>query len=109
MSHVDNELAGLLRTIDLTTLGTRIRNARLAKGLTQAELAGPDASTAYISRIEAGHRRPDGRLLERIAEPARHHSRQLLHGVDPHQKAEATLKLDYAELALAWWRARTRR
>ena len=101
MSHVDNELAGLLRTIDLTTLGTRIRNARLAKGLTQAELAGPDASTAYISRIEAGHRRPDGRLLERIVSRLDTTLDELLHGVDPHQKAEATLKLDYAELALA--------
>ncbi len=100
MSHVDNELAGLLRTIDLETLGSRIRNARLAKGLTQAEVAGPDASTAYISRIEAGHRRPDGRLLEKIVSRLDTTLEELLHGVDPHQKAEATLKLDYAELAL---------
>jgi tetratricopeptide (TPR) repeat protein len=100
MSYVDNELAGLLRTIDLAILGTRLRNARLAKGLTQAEVAGSDASTAYISRIEAGHRRPDGRLLERIAGRLDTTLDELLHGVDPHQKAEATLKLDYAELAL---------
>lgn len=101
MSHVDSELAGLLRTIDLPTLGTRIRNARLAKGLTQSQAAGDDASTAYISRIEAGHRRPDGRLLERIAERLDTTLEQLLQGVDPSQKAEVTLSLDYAELALA--------
>jgi len=98
---VDTELAGLLRTIDLTTLGTRIRNARLAKGLTQAQVAADDASTAYISRIEAGHRRPDGRLLERIAARLDTTLEQLLHGVDAGQRAEATLKLDYAEIALA--------
>ena len=83
MSHVDSELAGLLRTIDLPTLGTRVRNARLAKGLTQSEVAGEDASTAYISRIEAGHRRPDGRLLEKIAARIDTTLEQLLHGIDP--------------------------
>ena len=101
MSHVDSELAGLLRTIDLPTLGTRVRNARLAKGLTQSEVAGEDASTAYISRIESGHRRPDGRLLEKIAARIDTTLEQLLHGIDANQKAELTLKLDYAELALA--------
>jgi tetratricopeptide (TPR) repeat protein len=101
MSHVDSELAGLLRSIDLATLGTRVRNARLAKGLTQSEVAAGDASTAYISRIESGHRRPDGRLLEKIAARLDTTLEQLLHGIDASRKAELTLNLDYAELSLA--------
>lgn len=67
MTTLSAEVAGVLRDMDLATLGIRLRNARLAKGLTQGELAGDDASTAYISRIEAGQRRPDSRLLGKLA------------------------------------------
>jgi tetratricopeptide (TPR) repeat protein len=100
MSHVDSQLAGLLKDIDLPTLGSRVRNARLARGLTQAEAAGEDASTAYISRIESGHRRPDARLLERIADRLDTTVEELLVGISADQRAEAVLTLDYAELAL---------
>lgn len=49
-------------------LGRRIRAARRSAGLTQADLAGEYASVAYISRIEAGQRRPSRQLLAAIAE-----------------------------------------
>ncbi len=48
-------------------LGRRIRAARRNAGLTQADLAGDHASVAYISRIEAGLRRPSRQLLVAIA------------------------------------------
>ena len=101
MSHMDTEIAGLLRAIDPAALGSRLRNARVAKGLTQAEVAGGDASTGYISRIEAGQRRPDGALLERIAGRLDTSVEGLVMGVDPDRRAEVMLDLDYAELALA--------
>lgn len=60
--------AGLLRAIDLPTLGSRVRDARLAKGMTQTEAAaGGVSSPAYICRIEGGQRRPNGQLLEILA------------------------------------------
>jgi transcriptional regulator with XRE-family HTH domain len=49
-------------------LGRRIRAARRTAGLTQADLAGENASVAYISRIEAGQRRPSRQLLIAIAD-----------------------------------------
>lgn len=49
-------------------LGRRIRAARRTAGLTQADLAGENASVAYISRIEAGLRRPSRQLLAAIAD-----------------------------------------
>ncbi len=64
---MDAQTAGRLKTIDLSLLGTRVRNARLAKGLTQSQAAGSVVSTAYVCRIESGQRRPSGRLLEQIA------------------------------------------
>src|SRR3954465_1955149 len=64
---VDMHYAELSRTIDAAELGRRIRHARGAAGLTQSPLAGADASAAYVSRIEAGQRRPEAGLLERMA------------------------------------------
>jgi hypothetical protein len=68
MADMDPNLAELSRSIDPAILGRRLRNARVAAGLTQTQAAGGDASTAYISRIEAGQRRPDLKLLARLAD-----------------------------------------
>lgn len=48
-------------------LGSRIKAARVAAGLTQGEAVDGKASTPYLSRIEAGQRRPDATLLEHLA------------------------------------------
>jgi tetratricopeptide (TPR) repeat protein len=98
---VDVNLAELSRSIDPVTLGRRIRNARVAAGLTQTEAAGGAASTAYISRIEAGQRRPDLRLLGRLAERLGTTVEELLIGITRDQRAELLLELDHAELELA--------
>ncbi|MCW2856891.1 MAG: hypothetical protein JWR52_2506 [Marmoricola sp.] len=48
-------------------LGTRIKNARVAAGMTQAELADGVTSLAYLSRIETSERWPSSRLLTDLA------------------------------------------
>lgn len=83
------EIAGRLCDIDLNVLGERIRNARVAKGLTQEQVGAGLASTAYISRIESGQRRPDGRLLARIAERLDTTLEQLLCPAPPPALVEA--------------------
>src|SRR5579875_960656 len=51
-----------------TALGSRVRAARRAARLTQAQLAGSRLSESYISLIEAGRRRPTPDALDWIAE-----------------------------------------
>ena len=51
----------------MTTIGERISQRRLALGLSQRDLASEGVSYAYISRIEAGTRRPSVRALRTLA------------------------------------------
>ncbi len=98
---MDARLVELHKNIDLAVLGRRLRLARETAGLTQTQLADGDASTAYISRIESGQRRPDLHLLERLAERVGTTPEELLDGVTRDRRAELRLELDYAELSLA--------
>lgn len=99
--NVDAELAELSRTIDLGLLGRRIKTARVAAGLTQAQLAAPEISPAYLSRIESGDRRPDLRLLVRLAVKTGVPLEQLIAGVKPDHRVGVALDLDHAAIALA--------
>ena len=56
-SHVD----------DAASAGQRIKEARIAAGLSQRQLAFPGCSAAYISRLEAGQRVASLQLLRKIA------------------------------------------
>ncbi|MDQ1748184.1 MAG: hypothetical protein QOD07_2447 [Frankiaceae bacterium] len=85
---------------ELVAIGSRIRELRLARGLRQAEVAGDDISVAYVSRIEAGQRRPDSRVLAVIAERLGTTPSQLLTGRDPDDDDRVVLALRYAEIAL---------
>jgi tetratricopeptide (TPR) repeat protein len=49
------------------TIGQRLRRLRHERGLSQRELASPGVSYAYISRIEAGARRPSVKALRMLA------------------------------------------
>lgn len=89
-----------LRDLDPAELGRRLRAARLAKGLTQTQLAGGHVSVGLVSRIEAGRRRVQPATLERFAERLGVPVMQLLLGVAPSEYDEVRLELDYAELAL---------
>ena len=98
---MDTNIAELSKTIDPAVLGRRLRNARVAAGLTQTEAADGHASTAYISRIEAGQRRPDLKLLGHLADRLHTTVEELLVGITRDQRAELQLELDYAELSLS--------
>ncbi|HWI62289.1 MAG TPA: helix-turn-helix transcriptional regulator, partial [Symbiobacteriaceae bacterium] len=51
----------------MDTLGDRIRQARLAAGLSQQQLAGPELTRSFICRIEHGKVRPSRQTLEEFA------------------------------------------
>ena len=95
------ELVRHLNALDSPTLGSRIKAARLAAGLTQPALAGDDASVAYVSRIERGERRPGPVLLEIFAARMGVNADQLVLGYADSRQSDAELELDYGELALA--------
>src|SRR2546421_11729622 len=48
-------------------IAVRLRRLRLDRGMSQRELAGPGVSYAYISRIEAGQRRPSVKAIRTLA------------------------------------------
>jgi tetratricopeptide (TPR) repeat protein len=64
-----DQLTNLTRTTPAvrTTLGDRVRQLRIAKGLTQTELAGERFSKEYVSQIERGKTRPTGETIEWLA------------------------------------------
>src|SRR5438094_7633999 len=49
------------------TIGQRLRRLRLERGFSQRDLAEKGVSYAYISRIEAGARRPSVKALRMLA------------------------------------------
>lgn len=65
------------------SLGSRIRNARLAVEMTQAELAHGLTSIAYLSRIEASERRPTPALMADLAERLKVDRADLTRGDSP--------------------------
>ena len=97
---MDARQADLLKEIDPAELGRRIRAARVARGLTQAELAGAEVSIGYVSRIESGQRRPNAGVLEELARRLGAPVEQLLAGTAPRLTDEVRLTLDFAELSL---------
>jgi len=89
-----------LRAVDPRELGGRIRTLRAAPGLTQGQRAGEDISVAYVSRIEAGTRRPELRVLEKVASRLSVSVDELVTGVEQSTVEQTWLALRYAELAL---------
>ena len=49
-------------------LGERVRQLRIARGLTQTELAGERCSKEYVSQIERGKTRPTAETIEWLAD-----------------------------------------
>ena len=100
MGVMEPDLVLTLRDLDPVVLGRRVKAARVGAGLTQSQLAGGDASVAYVSRIESGQRRPDAKLLEMLAARLGSPVEALVLGAASTTVAELRLSLDYAELAL---------
>ena len=80
--------------------GIRIRAARRALGLSQADVAGEDLSASYVSLIEAGKRTPTRNIAELLAVRLQTTAEFLLDGIDVRARDEQELRLRYAELAL---------
>lgn len=97
---MDSRHAELLEQTDREALGRRLRSARLARGLTQGDVAHKIMSVAYLSRIEAGHRGPTYPLLVALAERLDVTIESLLGEPDRRVVDEIRLALDYAELSL---------
>src|SRR5256884_4193174 len=56
-----------VRSPMVADVGARIRSLRTAKGMTQAQLAEPNYTKAYISMLESGRTRASMKALEHIA------------------------------------------
>jgi transcriptional regulator with XRE-family HTH domain len=86
-SHVDDPAA----------VGQRLKDARLAAGLSQRQLSFPGCSAAYISRLEAGDRVPSLQLLRKLAAKLSADEQYLATGVervelDPPEVVEAEVE-----------------
>jgi len=91
------------------TVGQRLRRLRLERGLSQRELSSPGVSYAYISRIEAGARRPSVKALRMLARKLGVSAEYLETGSEitaaelrqlQLAEAELRLRLDHEELPL---------
>lgn len=86
-------------------LGGRLRKARLALGLAQADLAGDDLSASYVSLIEAGKRLPSPDIIRRLAGRLGIDCEYLASGLAAHDAVQARTDLAFARVALAEGRA----
>jgi transcriptional regulator with XRE-family HTH domain len=82
------------------SVGVRLRRLRLERGLSQRELSGPGVSYAYISRIEAGERRPSVKALRVLAAKLGLSAEYLETGRDMRADEERELRLADAELEI---------
>jgi len=82
------------------SIGQRLRRLRLERQLSQRELASPGVSYAYISRIEAGARRPSVKALRQLARKLGVSVEYLETGSDLRDVDERELRLADAELEL---------
>ena len=85
----------------MTTIADRVRELRLAAGLSQTALAGSSFSPSYISLIEAGHREPTDAALVALATRLGTTLEYLKHGEDGPNEARTRLELSFARLDLA--------
>jgi transcriptional regulator with XRE-family HTH domain len=95
-AHVDDPLA----------VGRRLKEARLAAGMSQRALSLPGCSSAYISRLEAGDRVPSLQLLRKLAAKLSVNEEYLARGVArveqaPPELVEAEVALRLGDFELA--------
>ena len=95
MRPVPRELEGQAETI-----GQRLRRLRHERGLSQRELSSPGVSYAYISRIEAGARRPSVKALRMLAKKLGVSADYLETGSEIRDTDERELRIADAELEL---------
>src|SRR5438128_1739809 len=81
-------------------IAVRLRRLRLERGLSQRELAGPGVSYAYISRIEAGQRRPSVKAIRTLARKLGISAQYLETGSMTTSEEDREIRLSDAELRL---------
>src|SRR5512134_1579197 len=82
------------------TLGQRLRQARVACGLTQSELADSRFSKQYVSQLERDQLRPTGETLAWLAERLELDPSYLATGIDGRQRDRVESALARAEAAV---------
>src|SRR5688572_25224977 len=94
-----NETAALARTQTPSrpTLGGRVRQLRIARGLTQTDLAGDRFSKEYVSQIERGKTRPTQETIEWLAARLGVDASFLASGVSSDERARVEAVLTRAE------------
>jgi tetratricopeptide (TPR) repeat protein len=83
------------------SLGSRLRRFRIAKGLTQQQLAAPHYTHAYVSTIEAGRRQPSRKALAHFASKLEVGVEELETGRPAALEAELGLGLQEARVELS--------
>ena len=83
----------------MESLGERVRELRVARGLTQSELGGDRFTKEYVSQIERGKTRPNARTLEWLALRLGVDREFLETGVAADVRAQAEATLAQAESA----------
>jgi transcriptional regulator with XRE-family HTH domain len=94
------DAVGLSTEGQAETIGQRLRRLRHERGLSQRELASPGVSYAYISRIEAGARRPSVKALRMLARKLGVSADYLETGSEIRDVDERELRIADAELGL---------
>src|SRR5437764_10475988 len=81
-------------------LGERLRQLRIAAGMTQTALAGERFSKEYVSQIERGKTRPTSETIEWLAQRLGVDPGFLANGVDAGERARVDAALAQAEALL---------
>lgn len=84
-------------------IGTRIRDLRVAKGMTQTALSGNGISSGYMSLIESGQRTPSDKMVREIARRLGVPAEELLevHAEPTRTNDEARVDVNFARMSLA--------
>jgi tetratricopeptide (TPR) repeat protein len=77
----------------LNGLGKRLKQMRVARGMTQSELAQPYYTYSFVSAIESGRRRPSKAALEHFSDRLGVQADELLTGTPPGITSEVELGL----------------
>lgn len=85
----------------MSTIGTRVREIRTSKGLSQQSLAGDGISAGYVSLIESGKRTPSPATAERLAVRLGVPVERLVQDDQAPVSEHARLEANFARLALA--------
>src|ERR671932_2091529 len=81
-------------------LGERLRQLRVAAGMTQTDLAGDRFSKEYVSQIERGKTRPTGETIEWLAARLGVDAAFLANGVSSDDRSRVEAALARAEALL---------